>query len=472
MVVVAIATATVIVNQPMIGLAIPALAVAALLCSRRPLVAIIVLLALSGTYGSIQAFTGFSVDSLAYLIIAGLAVAVLANHMTETRSRPLRVWPSVALFVLYVILTALEVLVAPDPAVALNAFLILGLYMLLVPVLAFAGWRYATYERLAKAMVVIAAVVAAYATFRWIVGPASAELSNALVHRPLFSYLGSDFLLIGSLGSRAELGFWVAVMAPFCLAFSLGFSGRWRTLAFVTCGLCLTALIGTHLREGLPAVVIGGVVVLVVYNLSGAFPSGVRLGGTALALVGAVMIGASLYVGTIAGGENGTSPYGAIFHPSNDPSFQARISKWNAAMNDISDHPFGLGLGTAGPTQERGDNQYFNVASQSLDSTYLEVAYQQGLVVMAYFALVLAALVVALGRGAVFASDRRPAAIAAGAAAALAAAMSMFVTAEFLVGLIAVPLWVAIGTAIGALGASEGALGESAARPVALPGAE
>src|SRR5206468_9045312 len=136
----------------------------------------------------------------------------------------------------------------------------------------------------------------------------------------------------------------------------------WKLAALAAIGLCLSAAYGTDVRAAIPALIAGGGTVIVLNQMS----SGAR--GTALAqTLGAVAIAAAVgaFLFTVVVGPD-SSRYGAILSPSGDPSYQAHIKKWGAALDDLHGHPFGKGLGTAGRLAQQGAGPFVTVGSYAI----------------------------------------------------------------------------------------------------------
>ena len=437
-------------NQPILALAVPAVLFTAVICARWPAVAVTGLLVLSGTYGSLQALGKVGAGPLVDLTLAALIVSALITHMLNARERPWWLWPGVAVLLLYIAITFLEIPTAASIGLGIKSFSYSPWYMLLVPLLALAGWGLSTYLRIYRALIAIALLVGLYAVFRQIVGPADSERALAQQSAGVFNTIGGELALIGSFPNRHELAFFVTCATPFCLAATLIERRRlWRLAAAAAIALSLSAAYATDVRAAIPALIAGGGTVVALNLVSG------RGRGTVLAqTVGAVAIAATVgaFLFTVVVGPD-SSRYGAILSPSGDPSYQAHIKKWQAALDDLHGHPFGKGLGTAGRLAEQGAGPFVTVGTYAIDSSYLKIVYEQGFPLLVLFAIAMIALLVELMRRSVRARSPGVRALAIGAAGTLVAALSMFITGQYMESLDSLFLWIAIGTAIGAIAA-------------------
>jgi hypothetical protein len=446
----AVATAKASEAQPLVAAAVPAVLITALLCARWPAAAFASVLVFSGTFGSLQAFGYPSPGPIVDLLLGGLWVAVLVSHLINGRDRPWWIWPGVALALVYIAITLLEVLTAASIEIGLRSFRFSAWYMLAFPLLALGGWRLATYVRVSRGMVAIAVLVGGYATFRLIVGPAPEEEALGFQGRTA-NVIDGELALIGSFPSRHTLAFWAACATPLCLATALTQRRGWRLAGVLGAGLCVVAVLGSEVRSALPAIVIGAAVVILLYQLKGGLHGG-RVGGTAVAAMVAVIGGAGLF--TVVVDENSTNRYDAILNPSGDFAWEQRLKKWGEAVRDIERHPFGQGLGTAGRIQEERKGPYTNIATFAIDSSYLKIAYEQGFPLLILFGAAMLALLGGLAKWAIRADDDLVHGLAAGAAGTLAAGLCMFFTGDYIEDLVVLALWIPVGAGVGALAAA------------------
>jgi hypothetical protein len=427
-----------------VAIGIPAALVAAFFATRRPVAAVIGLVLASATLGSVQAFTGINLGPLINLLLLGLWIATLVRLATGRRGNRYLLWPSILACLLYVFVTAVEILTAPNPSLGFLSFRTSTWYILAFPLLAYAGWSRETYRRVAKGLVVVTVLVAGYAVLRWHTGPAGAERDFAQTHAILVE---GQLRTVGSFITGHQLGLWAGLMAPFCLAFALGNRGRWRWAAGLGGTLCIFAIFATALRGPLIGMAAGVAVVLAVYGASSAFRARllpVVASGVALLALGAIALG-------IASESSGIGQrYSRILHPSQDFAYAVRQAKWSDALDDIDRHPFGQGLGSAGFAQVQ-EGPYLNIASLNIDSVYLKIAYEQGLAVMVFFVAAFVLLLLRLGLGAIASTDREIAALAIGGAGSLAAMLVTFYSGTYTEAPPVVTGWLVLGLGLSGL---------------------
>jgi hypothetical protein len=445
----AVAVALVIQVQPFLALLVPAVLGTAMVCARRPAAAIALVLFLSGSFGSLQAFGVLNPGPLVDLLLAGLWVSVLVSHLIKEREQPWWIWPGMALALLYIVVTFFEISTAASIEIGARSFRFSTWYMLALPLIALAGWSLSTYVRIARALIAVAILVGGYAVLRLMIGPAASEEAFALQGAGTYNLVDEKLALIGSFPGRHSLAFWAVTATPFCLAAALTQRGGWRLAGAAGAGLCAAAVLGTEVRAALPALVAGTATVVFLYQLSGE-----RRGGTTARTVAAVMIavtlGAALF--SMVVGES-SSRYEAIISPGGDVSYEHRITKWTQAIEDIEDAPFGKGLGTAGLVQELKQGPYLTQGSYGIDSSYLKIAYEQGFPLLILFVVALLVLLVGLARRLFRVRDELVRGIAIGGAGTLVTALSMFVTAIYVENLPVLTVWVAVGAGIGAISA-------------------
>jgi O-Antigen ligase len=439
-------------DQPLVALAIPGVLLTGVLCARWPAVAVAAVLALSATFGSLQAFLGFSAGPAIDVLLAGLWVSVLLSYAVGTRERPWWIWPGVAVLVLYITVTFFEIFTALGASLGALSFKYSAWYMMCVPLLAFAGWQLNTYLRISRALIAVAVLVGAYAVVRLFIGPAAGEERLAYEGAGAFNVVGDELSLVGSFPNRHELAFWAATTIPFCLAaVLLGGRAFWKLAAAVAIGLCFAAVFGTDVRAALPAIVAGCGTVIVLNMIAGRF-QGTALAQGATALVLAISAGAGLFV-VVVGEE---SPrYGAILSPSGDPSYEQHLNKWRATLDELEGHPFGLGLATAGRVQQERSTPYITAGTYAIDNSYLKIAFEQGFPVLALFAAAMIAILIGLARRAVRVRAGPVRGLAIGAAGTMVTGLAMFVTGGYIESLGVLFLWISIGAAVGALAAAK-----------------
>lgn len=444
LVICALIAAILVTMTPLIALAIPAVMVSGLVCARYPAAATVGLLVLTGSFNTLEAFTPLPSVLMVDLVLAGLWSSVAWTYLLAHRERPIWLWPGVVISIAYLALSVGAMLGAETLMGGLRAFRSTGWYMLAFLLVGYAGWSRLTYERMARGFVAVAALVGGYATFRWLGGASGKETALALAGNGKYEIVNGDVRLFGSFSSGKELAAWTAVFIPFCLSFALTFTGRWRILAAAGTILCTVGLLGSEARAGFVGAVAGVALVLVLYQLCRGVP-GLHLGLTAAAVIGILATGVFLFTQTAGDDEAGVERYTVLVTaPTTDASYQARIFKWRSALDQIENHPFGQGLGSAGVRSSR----FAGIGSQSIDSSYLKIAFEQGMAVMVLFVIALLLLLGGLARRAVFTLDRHRAGLGIGGAAALLSFAVMMFSGVFVIGLTALAAWLLVGLGV------------------------
>jgi hypothetical protein len=460
----ALAAGLLLEHDPRIALAVPGVALAALLASRHPAPLLIAVVALTGSYGSIAAFTSFPVGETVDVALAGLWVVAIWHVLFARRKRAFPVWPAVVGTALYLGITAFQILTAQNLELGLYAFRVGGWYMAALLLVAYGPWSNKTLGRVTRGIVVVATLVGAYAVLREITGPAAEEsyfASNYGGKRT--DVLGGESLLFGSLPSRHELGLWSGVALPFLVAFALGAEARWRLLAAVGAVACAVGLLGSEVRIGVLAAGFAVLLVAALYITGRAFRGPRIRTAFVLLLVGAIVgvVGFGLTVGK---SEPSTSRYERIFQPSSDPAVQDRTDNWEIGMRQVRRQPLGQGLGSAGRAAAYARFTRFETltAQVGLDNSYLQIAIQQGVIPALLFIASAWGLLFTLGRRAVAVPERWRATPAIGAAGALASFLIFLITGTYIEGLPALFAWIIVGVGLGHLLRPE--------RPVPTPG--
>jgi O-antigen ligase len=434
--------------QPLIGLAIPAVFAVSFACSRYPAAALIAVLALCGIFGSLKAFTGLSATAAADLLLAGLWGALLYRIATKGVRPPGWLWPGVVVLTAYVALTGLEILAAETIQLGFDSFRIAAWHISVIPLIVYAGWTRITYERVARGAVVVAGLVAAYAAFRWLSGPAQAELEFAEQVTGPFNLIGGDLAVFGSFSSRLQLAFWSAAMLPFCVACAFTFRGWWRRIAIAASATLVIPLLVSQGRTGLIGAAIGLLLVLSLGPLLRGFP-GVRLGVTVAAAGSALLVGVIAFNMTVGSSPETRDRYVRILNPETDVAYSQRLLKWDLTLDEIEEHPFGQGLGTAGVVGLE-HQRTVNVALYNTESSYLRIAFEQGFLVMGLFILGSLALLAGLLRHALTNRDRLRAGLALGSAGTLLSTLVIFTTGEYIDDPSALAVWIVVALGVGA----------------------
>jgi hypothetical protein len=125
---------------------------------------------------------------------------------------------------------------------------------------------------------------------------------------------------------------------------------------------------------------------------------------------------------------------------------QERLVKWETILSDSDDRPFGKGLGASGAAEQKYA-RFTTAASFDPDSTYVKVAYDQGLFVLLLFAGALLTLVLGLAARAVTAPTPLGATLAVGACGTLVAFSVALGAGVYFEGLGALAPWLIVGLA-------------------------
>lgn len=398
----------------------PALLIGAVAFGSRPAAGMILVLVMGAFYGSLIAFWRFPTEKTVQLVFGGLTLAMLWQAFVVGRDYSVRMTLGLALPLLYGYITVAQLLLGGTGGAAGRGFMTSTWFMLAVPLIALAGWSPEVHEKIAKGAVVVAGLVGAYATYRWMTNISVTEYLEWGGDR--YNYVGGKLRLLGSFPTGQDLGGWTAVAIPFCLAMGFALRGRWRLGCFAAAALCLVALAGSQLRIAVVAVALAALTVVLLHEGSRGF-EGLRLGATITALI--VMAGLGVAAFQITGGttDEVTHSYESLLRPFDrtDPSVDARLYKWERAFRDLRSHPFGYGIGTANKQSTSQLSNFESIGQFDVDNGFLVVALEQGFAIMVVFGLAIVALTLDLARKALSLTDRIPAGIAIGAAGGLVA---------------------------------------------------
>lgn len=437
----ALLAAAVISAVPLAALALPVLALAAIACARFPAAGVTAAFLVAGAFGSLAAFTPLSGQQVADLLLAGLWLGAIWGWVMSGRRRPAWVWPGIALLGFYLLLTAFEVLAADTLTMGFQSFRASAWYMAAALLVAYAPWSDAARARLLRGALLAIALIAGYAVMRWAVGPAGAERTQA--EGVANNFLDGELRPVGSFVSTKQMAAWMAVAIPFAAGVAIAGRGRLRLIAAAALALAVLAMFAADVRAGPAAAVPGVVAVLLLYQLSQAF-RGRRGPALPVAVALCIVLGGGAFALTLGGDNASQQRYGAILHPEQDSSYQARLFKWRTAIGDIERAPFGRGLGTSGDVQKRY-GRFTNIGSIDVDNSYLKIAYEQGFFVMGLFAAALALLLVGLSRRAVVTLDPARAGPALAACGVLVAMAVLFGIGTYVEGLQVLGGWLLVG---------------------------
>ncbi len=438
------------VGDPSLVAGIPAVIALTWVVYRWPAIGAVVVIGITASFGSLSAYLSFPYKRALTLLFLALWLAAVARLVITRRREGMSFPFGVLMAAAYVVISAVQVVLADNPHVALGGWELAPLYMTTLFVVAFSQLSTDTHLRIVRWLMVAALLVGAYSTLRLIIGPSSLE--KAMASRSLYNFVNGKQKDIGSFVSGPDLAEWTALMIPFCLSCALGMRGRTRLLAWLALPLLAIGLFGSQVRAPAFAVGIAALVVAVLHSRPRAFP-GARFGVAAIAVAAVAAIGIAAY--SLGGGSaKGHSYVALLTGDTNDVSVSTHEYKWGIALHDLTGHPFGYGLGTApaGYTSNAPPTTYIlPVTGFSVDNGFLKIALEQGFTVMTVFALALVLLAAGLARGGLVLRDPRRATIALGAAGT---AVSFFVlegAGAFADGVPAIAGWLVIGLGLAQL---------------------
>ena len=432
-------------DQPLIAVAIPAVALGAIACIRRPAAAVVAVFALSGVTGTLSALTPIPPGPLADYLLLGLWVGVAGTYLSGRARRTFWLWPALLAPLLYLAITLFGVLLVDPLADGFTAFRAAAWYMAALVLLAVAPLSRETHVRIAHGITLTAVALGLYIFYRWRVGPSSSETLAAFAAQPA-RVLQDRFF--GSFLSPFQLAQWTSTLIPFLLAFGLGWRGRWRLVAFAAIALLAIALLASDVRTAVLSVAAGVVVVLAIYLAAPAFPGRLAIGMAALLAI--VALGVTGYALTVGASDERSERYSRILNPAQDEAYTDRLLTWEIAFEEMAEEPWGHGLGTAGGAARRtaAGIESGPAASPHLDSSYIKVGLEQGFAVMALFAVGMIVLLVAMGVRALRILDSQRAALVIGGAGALAALIVLFYAGLYSEGLPVVAAWLLVGLGV------------------------
>jgi hypothetical protein len=327
------------------------------------------------------------------------------------------------------VLTGFEVITAPAVVEGLHSFQYSALPMTLVLLVAIAPWSSATFQRVIKGAVIVCLVVAAYNVLRWVIGPAGYETLAARAAQPgVPHHVALRFY--GSFSSAQALASWCALVIPFAFALALSWRGWWQLLAAGALGACGFLVVATSVLTAAFAAIAAVVVAVLLYALAPAFPGGRRLATGVIATLLVVGVGAVGYSLAVSGSSSSQSKFAYLLDPTSEPSFQIRLQRWDDALADVDQHPFGRGLGQTGvvaSTSSTVGGTADPSQSNNIDSSYVKIAFEQGMFVLAFFLIALVSLWGGIALRAINSHDPAKVGIAIAAAGVLVSMAVQFV---------------------------------------------
>jgi hypothetical protein len=433
----------VILGQSIVLVGLVGAIATAIVAARRPVVVTLSVFALSGLIGTLTAFTPIPVSGLIDLLLLGLWLGVVGTYLTGRAERRAWLWPALIAPALYLGITAFEVLLTHPVSLGLHAFRAASWYMAAFLLVALAPWSERTHIRIARGVAVIGLLVGVYCTYRWAVGPSAKETLAAKQAQPgIPPAVQARFF--GSFLSANQLAGWTATMIPFCLAMAVSWRGRWRIVAAGAIPLLAIPMLGSTIRTGALAVAAGvGVVLLLAILLRRARG---RIAAALVALLAVGIIGAGAYDLTVGGSGEQSTRFANILSPEHDRAYTLRQERWSQAWDDIQQHPWGHGLGTSGGAASR--NPTGPVITPYIDSSYLVVGLQQGLIIMLLYVFALVTLLVGLARRASLIPAPGRAFLAIGACGSLVAMLVLFYAGIYSEGAYIAGAWLIVGLGV------------------------
>jgi hypothetical protein len=448
----ALVAAAVVVHKPAMALLVPGMALLTVIANARPAGTTIVLFGMTCMFGTIQSYIPIPLQQLADGVLAALWIGVLWSWFVSGRHGQVN-WlqPGLVLVLLFVVISLLEVVAAPHVSPALRSFRVSTWYLMTILLLVFAPWWTAErHLRVLRGILAIAFFVGLYSTFRWITGQSGTEVAY-VTSLSQNEFLNGKLRLFGTFTAGKELAAWAAATIPFLLGAGYALRDRWRWVAFGALGLCAIALFGADVRSGLLAVVPATGVVLIMLQGARAFAGRPRLGSALAATVAVALVGIGAFAFTI-GGESATSARYKVILSSNpnDFSFATRKVVWANVLRGVHKHPLGTGIGTSGQVQARF-GRFWTLGSYSIDNSYLKIAQEQGLPLMALYGAALLLLALGIAVRALSAADEVAAGVGVGAVGTLIA-LGIYMYANLSIeGLQALNGWILVGFALVAL---------------------
>ncbi|MDQ3571566.1 MAG: O-antigen ligase family protein [Actinomycetota bacterium] len=449
--------------SPPLALAPMALVLSAIVCNRYPAGTAIGLFALTGFYGSLVAFTGLSGAGLVDLLLGGMWTGMLLSRVRGGRTKIGIVWPATLVLGLYIAISGITIFTG-DTASGILSFRLSTWYLLAAILVAYAGWSHLTYTKIARGVVVTGLLVGGYATFRWIVGPATTEQEFAATVGGAFNYVDGELRTFGSFGSGHQLGFWSGAMAPFCLAAAIGWDGRWRKVAAAAFVALVFANLASEVRGGFIGLVLGSGVVLILAQLAPSMPR-LDVGRKALIAIACVAT-VAVPLMFVSGATDRIERYTNILSPSEDVAYNRRDQKWDLAVPEINREPLGHGLGSASLNPALRP-PYVSIAAYSLDNSYLRIAYEQGFPVLILLVVGLGMVLLRLTSGSLKSKARVASAMGTGAAGTLASLMIIFYTGMYNEDVLVLGAWFVVGVGAAFLLREEAGIERAAERTTA-----
>ena len=402
---------------------------------------------MTGAIGTLTAFTPVPVTPLVDFVLLCLWLGVAGTYLLSDSPRRPWLWPGLVAPLLYLVVSALQVPLAESLDLGFASFRASVWYMLAFVLVGLAPWPAGTLSRISRGVVVVALALGTYCTFRFITGESAQEYAAARAAAPSL-----DDRFSGSMLSANQLSAWSGTAIPFCLALAIGWGGRWRLVALGAVGTLAVVLLATDVRGGVAAAAAGVLLALLLHQLAPVFPGRVGVGLLAAALVAAVAVGA---YAVAAEGTSRADRLESLLDPAEDVTYSERLKRWDLAVDVMGDNPLGLGLGTVGEVAVR-KNPAGSAVDRNLDSSYLKVGLEQGVIVMGLFVLALLFLLAGMALRALRSTAPESASLAIGGSGSLAALLILFYSGTYIEGMPIVASWLMVGLGVAAVTTSDG----------------
>jgi hypothetical protein len=415
----------------------------------------VVVLAITGTFGSLTAYLTFPYYRTMTVALVALLLAAVIRLLVGRRRGTLEVPLSVIAVLGYLTVTLAQLVLSGNRQTALHGFELAPWAMCAMLAVAYSQWSRETHARILRALLLIAVGVGAYAVLRLIIGPSTVEreLASSGGALAVYNFADGHLKLLGSFPNGADLAHWTGLMLPFCASAALGLRGRTRRLAIVAVPLLAVALLGAQSRASGLAALVAALLVVVLHIGARAFV-GLRLEYALIAVLTLIIVGGGAYVaagGASSQASSGHSYASLLAGPSHDASFADHEYKLNQAFRDLAGHPFGYGLGTANPgfnppsVAPVPPSSINQITGFVVDNGYLKVALEQGFAIMVLFAVGLVLLAGTFVRGGLRIRDPMRATIVIGSLGVLVSLLLMEMGAAAADGIPAVAGWIVMG---------------------------
>lgn len=429
-----------------LGFAPAALALAAVGAHRWRVPTVFLLFAFAGSYGSLEAFTPISAGVTSDVLLGAGWVVLIWDWITGRREPPRWLPLPLALLLGYVAVTAVFVLFAGDLEQAAYSFRSSAWLMTGAVLVAYFVPEPRQQALVHQGVLVVAALVGGYAMLRWAIGPAAKE-EEPLLNNPYAQGDNGEVRLFGSLPDPQSLGIWCATMVPFTLASALApIASRWRLVALVAAGMCAAAIQGSDSRSAIVGAAVGSLAVFALFAAGRGF-QGRKALPLALGFILLLAGGGAFAATKLSDDGSAGTRFRGLLDPLNDLSVRERVVKWETILDDIDQLPFGHGLGSSGAAELKYA-RFSSAATFDPDSTYVKVAYDQGMLVLLLFVAMLIVLILGLGQRVIRAPDVRAGALAVGACGALVSFSATMGAGVYFESLLGASPWLLVGLAM------------------------